>query len=843
MTAEESRHAAHRRRRRRRAFFGDKLERGRLSRFALLGCIVVAPLALGGAHLVVQTVLAAVIVLALALFVSDPQHGHTVRVNAAVAAVAVALLFTCVMMVPLPMAWLEKLAPGAHAAWALQQGADGWGTLSLDPAATAQEIVKLVAYMAAALLAAAGFGASRHNRMVWRSITVAGAAVVGLGVLHFLTDLHRPYGLFGYNAPWFTASFINPNHLAGFCGFAALVTLGLALHVRPALKALHVGIGVACGTAVFLSMSRGGIVCLTAALLFFIVSLWLARHTPARGGLGVQLGVAGIFLMSGALAYVPLVHELFTIEGANALDKPRLWLQAPAMLREFPWLGIGRGAFAAVFPRYHQGPVTLTFTHVENEWLQTVIDFGIVPAALLFGLVGFAVVRLLRRAQEEPPALGALAALVFVAAHNLSDFNLELMAVGLPVVVILASGDAVGRVHATLVRLRAGRLACAGLALLLMVAAVTARQHTLWRDTQRLTSLLQTDTRAREERLAEVNGVMRWHPADYLLPLMMAQEAMQADDPVAAMPWINRSMFLAPNYAPSHQWAGRALYTLGANSQGLLEMRLACQLAPASTQNIAADVWQRTGDFHQVAALAPTGMPEVQAGIAQYLLAHGAATEALTAIGDDAETDAVMLQLAATTYFTLKDYAAASRLAHMGVSKWPQHAEFYVVAAAAERAQGDVAAALATLQRGMEKSGTLEALAVHAVNLLVESDRLDEAKAIARELLERSGAAPEAHRLLGLIAERGGHHTDALREYVRARDESPENLATRTTLAGLREAAGDLRGAIRELEAAKAYGTNDGLEATLVRLRRRAEDEGDALRRQGLIESQEGVLP
>src|SRR5690606_18396095 len=116
----------------------------------------------------------------------------------------------------------------------------------------------------------------------------------------------RPYNTFGPLAhKGLVGSFVNPNHLAGFLGFASLATLALGLEVARHLRWLVVGGAVLMGAGVVLSLSRGGTATYAVCLGLGAVALWLGhprggRRAPRWAWLLTPVAVAGL---AGAVAF------------------------------------------------------------------------------------------------------------------------------------------------------------------------------------------------------------------------------------------------------------------------------------------------------------------------------------------------------------------------------------------------------------------------------------------------------------------------------------------------------------------------------------------------------------
>jgi putative inorganic carbon (HCO3(-)) transporter len=239
---------------------------------------------------------------------------------------------------------------------------------------------------------------------------------------------------------------INPNQLAGaltlllpllsasFLGFALGNKRGLAvilaLFALPALASL------------ILTRSRAGWIGFAAAVVALALgALWLRGGARVRKTLAVAVPLAvALLLVGGAIA---LPRLLASGDGAGAaiasgdavlqqlsLDaRIEIWSRAVYALQDFPFTGVGLGAFRRVvnvlYPLFLVPP-DADIAHSHNMFLQVGVDLG------LIGLVGYVALLLVAgvaawhtaatgRGLESWVALGALAALVGFHIYGLAD--------------------------------------------------------------------------------------------------------------------------------------------------------------------------------------------------------------------------------------------------------------------------------------------------------------------------------------------------------------------------------------------------------------------------------------
>jgi hypothetical protein len=118
------------------------------------------------------------------------------------------------------------------------------------------------------------------------------------------------------------------------------------------------------------------------------------------------------------------------------------------MLPEAGWFGYGAGTFSAVFPEhtaYLGGRLVGFFKFAHEDYLQTVIEYGYLGAALwgtlLFGSIGRAVFRAcdatLRTSDRLTYAICVIA-LAGVSLHSLGDFPLQIASIQLYVMIFFA---------------------------------------------------------------------------------------------------------------------------------------------------------------------------------------------------------------------------------------------------------------------------------------------------------------------------------------------------------------------------------------------------------------------
>jgi tetratricopeptide (TPR) repeat protein/O-antigen ligase len=316
-----------------------------------------------------------------------------------------------------------------------------------------------------------------------RGLLLLGGLMAFLGLLDYLTGetwllrwREHPFGA------RLTGTFVNPDHFAAW--LSMLIALGLGWMAsraplargEPSLGALLsvrelreqavrrylplVGIVIMAVALVF-TLSRGGLVNLVTALVALLAMLGAVRR--ARRSL-VVTGVLLIAVLAygGWIGFGPVLARLSSAPQGTAYRFGQYVASLP-LLREFPLLGVGLGAYRDVYFRHQplaHSPETLYFPYAHNDLLQLAIELGPIGAVLCL-LLGWRVVadlvgaHLLGRGAcpvdggegaeamrsdrySVGIAVGALAGLAGLVAHSALDFSARIPAVGVLAATLLA---------------------------------------------------------------------------------------------------------------------------------------------------------------------------------------------------------------------------------------------------------------------------------------------------------------------------------------------------------------------------------------------------------------------
>ena len=664
--------------------------------------------------------------------------------------------------------------------------------VSLDPPASGRDLASSAAALLAFCAAWAVAGTRRRREVVLVAFGVSGlcvAAVVLGAALLGLGPLLEP-----------RAPFVNPNHLAGFLALTAFPVLGLALRRHGQARLLWLLAFVVVVAGLFLSLSRGGIGAFFGGVaVFLLLAAWRERPDGEPPHPWRWVALAGLTAALGAVAYLalePVVRELSSLRTARDDVKLELWRPAWALVRERPLSGIGRGSFATVFPALKTDPSAVTFTHLENEWLQPLVDLGAPAGLLLIGTLALVWLAAARRRDLSSVEVGLLAGTAAVAAHNLVDFSLEFSGVGVPFMVALGL---LTRGNGSL-RLRWGWLAGGAAAVLAVVVAGALFWRAHPTDEEAL-AVARAPTAALAAALAE--EALRWHRADYVPAAAVGARMVLEGHCAPAMPWLTRAMALNPTAPEPHQYAARCLAASGQGALARREYRLAVLYGSPGALVEAADRFQDVDELLQVAPDTGDGL----IGLGYLLLSRQRPADAALvfrrALDDSLDTRALVPLAGAL--LAAGELEEALELAQRRTREKPADPEGWRVASAVLLAEGYDDEARATLEQGLAANPGSPPLTEALVYRSLAARRPAEAKRLAESMAARTPHEQALRQLLVAAAfsaqGRTGEAIERSRSAVAALPDSPWPLMT---LAAYCQQGGRLDDAIAAVERASS---------------------------------------
>jgi len=239
----------------------------------------------------------------------------------------------------------------------------------------------------------------------------------------------------------FFGTYVYHAHAAAFLSFCWPAALGLAIRslhgIRPIGRALWINVFLLIFIALFINISKFGHL---AALPGLGLGLLLLRKGIPAGGLRVAplvLGVIALVLLGSVAAIVlPLVSSSLgrwdTVVKAGFGGRPVIYGVVLSMIRFYaPW-GSGVGTFHLGFPYFTGhlgGSVVGRVSHAHEDYLQTMVEWGVLGSAAWFILVVGGFIKGWREHFRHPGELStgiALVSLTIVGIHSTVDFPMQI---------------------------------------------------------------------------------------------------------------------------------------------------------------------------------------------------------------------------------------------------------------------------------------------------------------------------------------------------------------------------------------------------------------------------------
>ena len=358
-------------------------------------------------------------------------------------------------LVPLPAALVRWLSPSR---WALEVAFPiniprPWLSLALSPADTVQRLWEIGLLLAVFALARhAG-----HERVTAQGLafTVMAAVLLlaGSEVLYRATGQQKLLGLWETTWGKGAGTFDNRNHFANWLVVGCLFLFGWWLRsvhplhaARPngrsgvrrhrALSWLIALTALFALTMAVLSGSRGGAIALLAGSVAWGAMIMRRSRSRQRQLILVLSALGGLALLiaSGDFLFDRLAQARQDM--VERYPKAEIWRQAWLLFLRFPWLGVGPGGFTKAFNHFKTSGGDTTAWHAENDWIQSLVESGLLGALTLMALLLPAAAAVVRQVwietSDEPELLfGAAAGLIAFAVHASIEFVFQMPATAL----------------------------------------------------------------------------------------------------------------------------------------------------------------------------------------------------------------------------------------------------------------------------------------------------------------------------------------------------------------------------------------------------------------------------
>jgi len=441
-----------------------------IARWIVLIAVLFSPWLFGSAEPWAYLSICILINIALAIWIVHiMREGYIKRFSLISAGLGILLLgYMFFQIMPLPRHMAHIFSPlSAEAQQTLNQIMIQFGetgsaasthyTISISPSATFRSIFLLTACLSIFLVITGSIGDRGELKRITLIIVISGFV---MAIFAMIQDFTGTRLIYWFHQPRLGGTifgpFTNRNHFAAYMNMSLGATLALLLagsHTfvysrqndwREKLSFIShrntnwmIMLGysaVLMGSAVFLSLSRGGITSLVAALgLVGLFAMRRYRHIQRRGLL-ITLGLC-VAAMVFWLGWEPVFNRLNSLStlATDPLRDTR-WLATKATLQAWgaaPITGCGFGAFQHLFPLFQISALQFgRFVYAHNDYAQLLAEGGVIGAFLVTYIVVIFVLtakayRQTAIQESKLFTLGLSVGLIAIIIHSLVDFSLH----------------------------------------------------------------------------------------------------------------------------------------------------------------------------------------------------------------------------------------------------------------------------------------------------------------------------------------------------------------------------------------------------------------------------------
>jgi len=246
------------------------------------------------------------------------------------------------------------------------------------------------------------------------------------------------YGELKYSPDMLSSTYGNHNHMAGFIEMAIPFMLALFLTRSRNLSAILIMIYLVLIllTVQALTLSRGGWISTIGSITFMMIVLLFQSRFQSKKLILILAGTT-LAISAFILASTPIVERIMTLaekdESASMEVRSKAWSGTMDLINDNPYIGTGPGTYAAEFTKHQPPGLGLIFLRAHNDYMHFTSDMGILIIPLMLWILfvffktGIKNVSVQSR-QTRGFALAALAAVVAILIHSISDFNLHIPA-------------------------------------------------------------------------------------------------------------------------------------------------------------------------------------------------------------------------------------------------------------------------------------------------------------------------------------------------------------------------------------------------------------------------------
>lgn len=360
-------------------------------------------------------------------------------------------LWVAVQQLPLPIGWLQAIAPGTAAHFLATSPEATTATLSLDPSQTRVGLLKGLGYWSLLFLLLALVNSRQRLKTLALAVVLTGTFQAFYGVLLALSGSETTWVLGFPNGQIATGGFLHKNYFGNFLVLCLCLGIGLLIANLSSDSGGTLKEKLKKALATLLN----GKAVLRLCLAIMVIGLVMSYSRMANTAFFVSLSITGLLglllirrksrSLTVLLASL-LVIDLMIVGSWFGLDRLRDRLEntsfaqetrdevnqyGMALIEQYPLAGTGSGSFYSSFPSVKGPGIEAFYDLAHNDYLQFAIEFGL-PATLLLGVAvlwslaqAFTALRSRRDGLMQGMAFAAVMAIIAELIMLTTDFHLQ----------------------------------------------------------------------------------------------------------------------------------------------------------------------------------------------------------------------------------------------------------------------------------------------------------------------------------------------------------------------------------------------------------------------------------
>jgi len=340
------------------------------------------------------------------------------------------ITYTLIQMLPFPSAALKYLSPESFKLYSFYNIDENPGmSISLYAYKTEIELLRILTLSLFFLLLSFSIRDTTSIQKVLKVLCYFGFGLAIFAIIQKATGTGKIY--------WFRevpggnpfGPFVNRNHYAGLIGMLIPLGIGVAFTRSSRERKILFGfLSLIMAVSLFLSLSRGGIISFFAGITVFSLLLLLNRFKTKRIWISLGTFLFVLFLYLLYLGIDPIIERFYGTD-ITTEDRFVIWSGTFKAFKDFYLTGSGLGTFMNVFPLYFPEGIHGLYDHAHNDYLEFILEAGIIGSALLILFFIF-FIKCIKRASwsGENGIIKAslISSITTIAVHSIFDFNLHI---------------------------------------------------------------------------------------------------------------------------------------------------------------------------------------------------------------------------------------------------------------------------------------------------------------------------------------------------------------------------------------------------------------------------------